>query len=349
MTPQLTNQIKSLKKTIEQHPKEINFYIDLANCYKKNKEYKHALIYFKKAIKLDNKCSICYYNIADIYNKLHKLELRIFYLQKAISICPDFYDALFQMAQCYKKMGNENKMTEYLHRILVKQPKHPGANHLLCAHNEDTTSKYSTEYAEALFDRYADYFEDHLLNSLKYQVPFIIQEKLKSLNPPCNSKVLDLGCGTGLIGKAIVDLFPNLVGVDISTNMIKETRKKEIYTELHINDIDEFLLKSKQKFDLIIAADVFIYIGDLQNIFSRVNESLNSNGYFIFTLETFTGVTNANYQLGKSGRYSHTINYVTSLCKDIGFEVIDQEEIILRQESQKGQKGVIFILKTLAG
>ncbi len=375
------NSIRSIDRAIELNPNELDFYIDLAKnycalkqykkaesiykkavlidpnnsntyfqigiCFKKNKDYKNALFYLKKAIKINNKSYIYHYNIADTYNNLNKQELCIFHLQKAIRICPDFYDAIYAMAKCYRKMKNEKKMLEYLHRTLAKLPEHAGANHLLASVNKETSSKYSSEYAEDLFDRYADHFEDHLLSSLKYQVPSIIKEKLKSLNPSKNSKILDLGCGTGLIGKTIVDIFPNLVGVDISANMIEETRKKEIYTTLHINDIHDFLLKNVQEFDLIIAADVFIYIGDLETVFSSVRKCLNANGYFIFTIELFTEINKENYQLAKSGRFSHSMKYIESLCKDIGFEVIDKEEIILRQENKIGQKGAIFTLRIL--
>lgn len=321
--------------------------IKLANLYEENKDYDNALIYFKKAIKENNECYVCYYHIGDIYNKLNKFERCLFYLQKAIKLYPEYSDALFSMAQCYRKMKNEKKMVEYLHKTLEKQPKHPGANHFLASLNHDS-SKYSSEYAEDLFDRYADHFENHLVNALKYEVPAIIKEKLRSLNPPRNSKILDLGCGTGLVGKTIVDLFPNLVGVDISTNMIEETRKKDIYTTLHINDIDDFLFKNEKEFDLIIAADVFIYIGDLHVIFSNVRKCLSDDGYFIFTIELSLESDASSHQLADSGRFSHTVKYVEALCKEVGFDVVDKEEIVLRQENEIGQIGVVFILKNLS-
>jgi len=339
--------IASIKRAIELDSNNSDVYLLLGKCYKQSGDYKAALVHLKKAIKINHKCHICYHNIANIYDHLNKFELSLFYLQKAIKLYPDFYEALYSMAQCYRKMNNEAKMVEYLNKTLEKLPKHPGANHLLASLNKETSSKYSSEYAEDLFDRYADHFEDHLVGLLNYQVPAIIKEKLKSLNPPKSSKILDLGCGTGLIGKTLVDIFPNLVGVDISTNMIEETRKKEIYHTLHINDIDDFLFKNLKEFDLIIAADVFIYIGNLKVIFSGVREALSPNGYFIFTIELSSQIDTSDHQLAKSGRFSHTIEYVESLCKDIGFAIVEKEDIVLREEDKMGQKGAIFILKIL--
>lgn len=344
----ITEAIELYEDILQDDDTNFDAYHLLGLLYKDNKEYEKALSYFKKAIKLNREFYICLYDMAKTYEKLNKRELSFFYLQKVIKINPDFHSALFSMAQYYRKMRNEKKMIEYLYKTLEKLPEHPGANHLLASLDRKTSNEYSIgEYARDLFDRYADHFEDHLLSSLKYQVPFIIKEKLKTLNTSKNSKVLDLGCGTGLLGKTIVDLFPNLVGVDISSNMIEETRKKEIYTELYVNDIHEFLLKSVQDFDLIIAADVFIYIKDLQTVFSRVKEHLETDAYFIFTIELSSEINSANYELGKSGRYTHTMKYVESLCKDNGFELIDKEEVTLRQENNKDQKGEVFILKIL--
>lgn len=146
--------------------------------------------------------------------------------------------------------------------------------------------------------------------------------------------------------KTIVEQFPNLVGVDISSNMVEETRKKEIYSNLFVSDIHEFLLKNQQKFDLVIAADVFIYIGKLQEIFKNLKNSLSDKAYFIFTIELFNNIENINYQLSKSGRYFHSVDYIESLCFEFGFKVINKEEITLRQEDKIAQKGVIFILQS---
>lgn len=373
------NSINSIKKAIEQNPDKLEFYINLGNSYcalkeyekaklvyekvidkdpsfdmayhslgllyKEKREYKEALYYYKKAIKLNKKSYIYHYHIANVYSSLCKYELSLFYLQKVIKLCPEFYYALYEMAKCYKNMKNEKKMFEYLHKTLEVLPKHAGANHMLASQNNDTKSIYSSQYAKKLFDQYADYFEDHLMNSLKYKVPFIIKEKLETLDSPRDSKVLDLGCGTGLLGKNIVEQYPDLEGVDISVNMIEETRKKDIYNTLYTDDIYDFLVKNTQEFNLIIAADVFIYIGGLKAIFSTVRKSLSSDGYFIFTIELFSENNNENFQLAKNGRFSHTMEYVEILCKDTGFEVIEKEEIILREQNKVGQKGAIFILK----
>ena len=80
--------------------------------------------------------------------------------------------------------------------------------------------------------------------------------------------VIDLGCGTGLAGKDLRDISTNLFGVDISENMLSEAEKLDIYDTLIVGDIVEKLNASQDKFDLFVALDVLIYIGDVQVHFS---------------------------------------------------------------------------------
>ena len=57
-------------------------------------------------------------------------------------------------------------------------------------------------------------------------------------------RVLDFGCGTGLLGNEIKNLFNGemeLVGVDISENMIKNANKKNCYSQIFNCNLDEML------------------------------------------------------------------------------------------------------------
>jgi predicted TPR repeat methyltransferase len=81
----------------------------------------------------------------------------------------------------------------------------------------------------------------------------------------------------------------------------------------------------------------------LENIFSIIKNSLDDKGYFIFTIE-LSKIDIKSYQLSKNGRFSHTINYIETLCKKKGFKLFEKEKIILREENKVGQEGVIFIL-----
>jgi len=124
----------------------------------------------------------------------------------------------------------------------------------------------TTSHVSSLFDGYAKKFESHLEKELNYNAPKKLLGLLESTIQPTPhfTKVLDLGCGTGLVGKTIAPLCDHLVGIDLSKKMLQESHKKGIYNELIQIDIVEFIKSSQQTFDLAIAADVFIYVGKVR-------------------------------------------------------------------------------------
>ena len=107
-----------------------------------------------------------------------------------------------------------------------------------------------------------------MINDLDYKIPKEIKNLLlkNSLNPL--GSVLDLGCGTGLVGLEINKNCNYIEGIDLSTNMINKARQKNIYDKLVETEIIDYLTNNSLKFDYFIAADVFIYIGDLYKVFN---------------------------------------------------------------------------------
>jgi tetratricopeptide (TPR) repeat protein len=101
------------------------------------------------------------------------------------------------------------------------------------------------EYVRAVFDGYAEHFEEHLV-SLGYRVPGLMREKLVRhptiISGDCLGPALDLGCGTGLVAIALSDLpVVPLVGVDASPRMLQAAGAKNLYAGLHEADLLSFL------------------------------------------------------------------------------------------------------------
>ena len=185
--------------------------------------------------------------------------------------------------------------------------------------------------------------DDSLIKQLGYRLPFLIKELILKLDPPRNKfkKVIDLGCGTGLTGKELRDISNNLTGIDISRNMVAKTRELDLYDRLIVGDIVDILNSSKEKYDLFIALDVFIYIGELTKMFKAVRQCCNKNALFIFSIET---QEEDGYSLLKSARYSHSDDYILKTTSD-AFKVIDTQEVNLRKDKEGWIEGKIFILQ----
>lgn len=125
-----------------------------------------------------------------------------------------------------------------------------------------------------LFDWYAEHFDDHLQGRLKYRTPALICEQIFKLDPPRDLEVLDLGCGTGLCGPLLKPLARAMTGVDLSPNMLEMARKRGLYDELVCSDLIAFLAPHHARFDLVVATDVFIYVGALEAVFQATRTAV---------------------------------------------------------------------------
>ena len=130
------------------------------------------------------------------------------------------------------------------------------------------------EFVTELFDQCADKFDEHLAGTLKYQAPSLISDAIAGFVSFGNLDILDLGCGTGLVGERVRPLARTLTGVDLSPNMLEQARKRQIYDRLVCGELTEFLQTQAGAFDLVVAGDVFIYIGDLSKVFQGMSRAL---------------------------------------------------------------------------
>ncbi|MDH4424864.1 MAG: tetratricopeptide repeat protein [Acidovorax sp.] len=174
-------------------------------------------------------------------------------------------------------------------------------------------------YVQALFDSYAHDFEDHLVGQLGYQGHRVLIEQLPPGCPGYVARVLDLGCGTGLCGPLLRPRAGHLTGVDLSPAMIDKARARGLYDELLVRDIHDHLDDGGAPYDLIVAADVFIYVGPLERAFALASRRLQPGGWLAFTVED--AAQGPGVQLLPSLRYAHREDYLQSLARNHGLAV----------------------------
>src|SRR4051812_11082726 len=137
-----------------------------------------------------------------------------------------------------------------------------------------------------LFDMYAGTFDHDLVDNLNYQSPRLLAQLIARTVPAdARLDILDIGCGTGLMGEGLRALKRTLTGVDLSPNMLEQARRRSLYDSLIESDIAAFLEMQQDQFDLTVSTDVFIYIGDLAAIFAGVRRALRNDGLFCFSVE----------------------------------------------------------------
>lgn len=201
------------------------------------------------------------------------------------------------------------------------------------------------EYVRNIFDVFAPDFEQ-VLHGLEYHAPDLIFRFLQEIYGAkryFGLRILDAGCGTGLCGKFLKKYasFRGLIGVDLSSGMLKEAEAKKIYNQLICQDIIEHLECQKSSYDLIVAADVFTYIGDMEKLFSALAYSLKKNGRIVFTVSE-NSINDSDWFLHASGRFLHSIKYVENLLEKNGFleEKISREK--LRNEGDSEVFGYVI-------
>lgn len=186
-------------------------------------------------------------------------------------------------------------------------------------------------YVRHLFDQFAADYDVRMRGRLGYAAPGILRDLASLLiDPSAKYDVLDFGCGTGLSGVAFKPMARRLAGVDLSPKMLAKARELSIYDALLEGDVEAPPAGAEGPFDLIVAADVLVYLGDLTKLFAAVRGRLKPGGLWLFTTEKSDA---ADFGLGEKRRYRHSEAYLRALAETHGFDVASLVECVTRYEA----------------
>jgi predicted TPR repeat methyltransferase len=224
-----------------------------------------------------------------------------------------------------------------LSAALELMPGHPILGHMLAAVRGEKSARASPAYVSAMFDEFAGRFDEEL-RSLGYHSPRRIAGLVgPTLAARAPAQVVDLGCGTGLVGAELAPLGAHLVGIDLSEKMLERAAQTGAYARLVRGDIVEELERiDARSLDAVLAADVFVYLGDLEAIFAAATRSLSPGGVFAFTVEI---LADGDFALLPSGRYAHSAAYLRRLAA--GGRLLERslDRIDLRRERERAIAG----------
>jgi predicted TPR repeat methyltransferase len=198
-------------------------------------------------------------------------------------------------------------------------------------------------YVESLFDGYAGEFDSHLLQVLGYRAPEVLARQVEGLARGPYRSALDLGCGTGLCGPLVKPMAARLTGVDLSAAMLDKARALGVYDRLVQADIVEHLRQIDERPDLIVAADVFIYVGDLAPVFDAVRAVLMPGGVFGFSAE-LARADESGFALRPSLRYAHAEPYLLELARQHGFSLAALHREPIRSDQRETIDGLYVSL-----
>jgi predicted TPR repeat methyltransferase len=267
-------------------------------------------------------------------------------LQRALAAQPDSADLLHRVARLQIRLDRRADALVTFRRLLALQPDHPEARHMAAVLAGEAPARAHAAYIADLFDRFADSFDDKLVGWLDYRGPQQVAAlAAAALGGLPASRAVDLGCGTGLAGVEVRPLVRRLDGIDLSPRMVAHARERRIYDDLHIGEIVAALYARPETYDLMVAADVLSYFGDLRPVFEAAHRALRGPGLFVATVEA--GSDAGRYAAARTGRYQHGGDYLRRRAAEAGFELQRLDDIDLRLEQGRPVAGYAFVLRRL--
>lgn len=338
----IEESVEAYQKALELVP-NAHVYFNLGNALLEKGDLEQASDLYQKALALEPEFAEAALNLAIVLKRQGDLAVAKSWCKQALDMRPDYVKGLNEMAILCNQTGESEEAVELYKRVLNLEPENSIAKHLLDSLLGNDSEKASPAYVEELFDQYANRFETHLAESLQYKTPTaLLSMTKKNISEDFRvSNILDLGCGTGLCGSLFRAHCKKLYGVDISTKMIQQAKTKKIYDELKAEEIIEYLSQTETKFGLFVAADVFVYLGNLEPVFQAVSAVAESEACFVFSTET----TDKDFALKPSGRFGHSKSYVENIAGKFNWNLEDVQSDILRVENGQNVSGNLFFFR----
>jgi predicted TPR repeat methyltransferase len=270
--------------------------------------------------------------------------------RQVLELAPDFAAAHALLGRSVAEQGGREEAIGALRKALELEPEDTlGVRLDLARLGALPPDEAMTDaYVRALFDEYAPSFDRHLTRSLAYRGPDLIADALrracsKLIRPYGFGLVLDLGCGTGLMARALEGLCERIDGVDLSPLMLEKARRTKLYADLHEGELVGFLSgRAAGEADLVVAADVFVYMASLDAAFREAHRVLKAEGLFAFTVQAHG---DEGYLLGADSRYAHSEAYLRDLAAQTGFTIVLLEKASTREDRGQPVPGLLAVLQ----
>jgi predicted TPR repeat methyltransferase len=271
-------------------------------------------------------------------------------LAQTVESAPDFATAWFALGAVRDRLGDRNGAVAAFKAASRADPDdYHGARLQLARLGASAAAPQMTEpYLRRLFDQYAARYDAALTEHLDYRGPALLRRAIESAVQRLGramrfNSLLDLGCGTGLAAAVFRPFVDRLVGVDLSAAMVARAQDKGIYDQLAVGSLAEFIagqIAGGVKYDLVLAADVFVYVNDLAPILADIARVLAPRGIVAFTVETHPGAAVA---LLPTLRFAHGEQYLRAAVAGAGLELLALQEAAIRTEKAAPVPGLVIV------
>jgi len=263
--------------------------------------------------------------------------------KRAVELKPDDWDAWYELGEVAQCVGRREEARAAYQKYFDANPGDGEIEHLLIALRDDTPPPRASDRAiQHIYKSFAASYESRMREDLRYVGPERMQDALKPvIGDRAGLSILDLGCGSGLAGVSVRERAAELIGVDLSPEMIELARARGIYDRLELAEITAWLDQGQSLFDLIISCDCLIYFGDLGRIAQSAARRLKPGGFFAMSMERGD---RHPFHLTDTGRYTHHPDHVREAAAKSGLAVAQMDESFLRMEYGEEVMGLYAVL-----
>lgn len=339
-----------MRRALRARPGVARYHNNLGSALNALKQCEAALECFRQAVALQPDFADAHYNMGVALSELGRIDEALSCFGAAVAIDPDHVQAHYNLALMHKWQGRPDAAAAAFLDVLRLQPEQETARHLLAALTGADSARAPAAYVAATFDAAAERFDEHLVDELGYDAPQRLLEMLSALPelPARPWDVLDLGCGTGLVGVAVAPHARQVAGVDLSARMLARAQARGLYQRLQQADaLAMMAAEPAASYDVIVAADMLIYTGRLEELVLQVRRLLRPGGCYAFSAECLEEADIAgrdgDYRLLPSGRYAHADNYLRRLAGANGFVVRASVRAPIRREAGKPIAGWLAV------
>jgi len=347
--PELVAALETIEGALAHNPNSASLWNDRGGLLAGMGKREDALTSFNRALSLKPNCIEALSNRATILFEIDRLEDALVAFDAVLAFRPDLAIAWNNRGKTLTKLGRFEEAVASYDRALALKPDFTEAreNRELPLFELGHTVRSPSKYMRGLFDGFSHHYDDTMLNKLDYRGHLHVlamTERIRHRLKPPPWRILDLGCGTGLVGVAFRDLVKGgrLDGLDVSPKMLEAAHARSMYSNLILGDLEAVLAEPGLSYDLIVSADTMTYFGDLARAFAGVVNRLEPSGFYVFASEAKSG---DGWEKTKVHRYRHGQSYLRAEATRAGLDLADLFECTLRLEEGQPVLGFAVALR----
>jgi predicted TPR repeat methyltransferase len=263
------------------------------------------------------------------------------------------------IARCYYEEGKGAEAKPYLESYLATENPQFKAeaeytNKIIDGKTSDISeipNSLVAHFYDLLSPVYNEVFIDSKPDNVQQKLFSNVNRLLTEKARPFGNKVLDLGCGTGIIGKFCRQnrIASFITGVDLSPLMLEQAKKLKsddfaVYNEVSKSSVADYLggLSQDKKFDIIFASNLFISCSDVSNTLSKSYEHAEDKAIFAFTVKTHNGAEERIFD-SKHEEFKFNKEYILRIVAE-KWKIIYQEDTTFVD----AEAGMVIILQKVS-